>query len=111
MAGVKKRSATAKRSGVKRPAATRSQRNAQWIEAHCVIPEGKFVGKPLVLSADEAVAIAVGRAAGVGVNSVINSLWTTSVDNPGWRTVHPAIMNQLFYFSRCAPARGALAWL
>lgn len=28
----------------------RGLRNAQWIEAHCVIPEGRFVGQPMKLS-------------------------------------------------------------
>ena len=28
----------------------RSERNAQWIETHCRIPEGKFVGKPVKLT-------------------------------------------------------------
>lgn len=30
---------------------TRGQRNAKWIEANCVVPEGKLVGKPFKLSA------------------------------------------------------------
>lgn len=29
---------------------TRAERNIAWIEAHCFIPEGKFVGKPLKLA-------------------------------------------------------------
>lgn len=29
---------------------TRSQRNARWIEEHCFIPEGKFVGRPVKLT-------------------------------------------------------------
>lgn len=29
---------------------TRGQRNIAWIEAHCRIPEGKFVGRPVVLT-------------------------------------------------------------
>lgn len=29
---------------------TRGQRNIQWIEAHCRIPEGKFVGQPVKLA-------------------------------------------------------------
>lgn len=29
---------------------TRGERNAQWIERHCRIPEGKFVGKPVRLT-------------------------------------------------------------
>ena len=29
---------------------TRGQRNIQWIETHCRIPEGKFVGRPVKLS-------------------------------------------------------------
>jgi phage terminase large subunit-like protein len=32
---------------------TRGERNAQWIEAHCVIPEGKLVGKPFRLSKEQ----------------------------------------------------------
>lgn len=32
---------------------TRGERNIAWIEAHCVIPEGKFVGKPLRLSDEQ----------------------------------------------------------
>lgn len=32
---------------------TRSDRNAQWIEAHCIIPEGKLVGQPIKLSAEQ----------------------------------------------------------
>jgi phage terminase large subunit-like protein len=28
---------------------TRGERNIEWIETHCCIPEGKFVGKPVVL--------------------------------------------------------------
>jgi phage terminase large subunit-like protein len=32
---------------------TRGQRNAQWIEAHCVIPEGKLVGQPFRLSKEQ----------------------------------------------------------
>ena len=28
---------------------TRGERNVEWIEKHCYIPEGKFVGKPVVL--------------------------------------------------------------
>ena len=28
---------------------TRGERNIQWIERHCLIPEGKFVGKPVQL--------------------------------------------------------------
>ena len=27
----------------------RSERNIAWIEAHCLVPEGKFVGQPIVL--------------------------------------------------------------
>lgn len=38
--------ATAKRTGKLK----RSERNAQWIEQHCRIPEGKFVGKSLKLT-------------------------------------------------------------
>lgn len=29
---------------------TRSERNAAWIEEHCIIPEGRFVGRPMRLS-------------------------------------------------------------
>lgn len=29
---------------------TRGQRNAKWIEQHCIIPEGKLVGQPIKLS-------------------------------------------------------------
>lgn len=29
---------------------TRSERNARWIEAHCRVPEGKFVGRPVKLT-------------------------------------------------------------
>lgn len=29
---------------------TRGQRNARWIERHCVVPEGKLVGRPFELS-------------------------------------------------------------
>lgn len=32
---------------------TRSARNIAWIEAHCVIPEGKLVGKPMRLSDEQ----------------------------------------------------------
>lgn len=32
---------------------TRGQRNAAWIEAHCCVPEGKHVGKPIKLSAHQ----------------------------------------------------------
>jgi phage terminase large subunit-like protein len=32
---------------------TRGQRNARWIEQHCVIPEGRLVGKPLKLSKEQ----------------------------------------------------------
>src|ERR1044072_2098339 len=28
---------------------SRGERNARWIEKHCVVPEGKDVGKPIVL--------------------------------------------------------------
>lgn len=29
---------------------TRGQRNARWIESHCIIPEGRLVGQPITLS-------------------------------------------------------------
>lgn len=32
---------------------TRGERNAAWIEAHCCVPEGKLVGKPVKLSAQQ----------------------------------------------------------
>lgn len=32
---------------------TRGQRNIAWIEAHCRIPEGKFVGRPVKLTAKQ----------------------------------------------------------
>ena len=32
---------------------TRSERNAAWIEAHCRIPEGKLVGQPVKLTAEQ----------------------------------------------------------
>ena len=32
---------------------TRGQRNIEWIERHCRIPEGKFVGRPVVLTAKQ----------------------------------------------------------
>jgi phage terminase large subunit-like protein len=32
---------------------TRGQRNIVWIEAHCRIPEGKFVGRPVTLTAKQ----------------------------------------------------------
>lgn len=32
---------------------TRGERNAQWIESHCVIPEGKLVGRPVTLSREQ----------------------------------------------------------
>lgn len=28
---------------------TRGDRNIEWVEAHCIVPEGKLVGRPLVL--------------------------------------------------------------
>ena len=28
---------------------TRGDRNIAWIEEHCLVPEGKMVGKPLIL--------------------------------------------------------------
>lgn len=31
----------------------RSERNARWIESHCVIPEGKLVGQPIKLSKEQ----------------------------------------------------------
>lgn len=31
----------------------RSERNARWIETHCRVPEGRLVGKPLRLSAEQ----------------------------------------------------------
>lgn len=31
----------------------RSERNVEWIERHCVIPEGKHVGEPVRLTADQ----------------------------------------------------------
>src|SRR6266404_2731315 len=33
----------------KKPKPTRGERNALWIEKHCVVPEGKFVGKEVKL--------------------------------------------------------------
>ena len=41
--------ATAKRRRVK----TRGERNIEWIESFCRIPEGKFVGKPVKLTAEQ----------------------------------------------------------
>lgn len=35
---------------VRRRKLSRGDRNAQWIEQHCCIPEGKFVGRPVNLS-------------------------------------------------------------
>lgn len=32
---------------------TRSERNAAWIEEHCIIPEGKLVGQPMHLTAEQ----------------------------------------------------------
>jgi phage terminase large subunit-like protein len=32
---------------------TRAERNIAWIESHCVIPEGRFVGKPMRLSGEQ----------------------------------------------------------
>lgn len=32
---------------------TRSELNARWIEAHCYVPEGKLVGKPVVVSYEQ----------------------------------------------------------
>jgi phage terminase large subunit-like protein len=32
---------------------TRAERNIVWIEAHCIIPEGKLVGRPLRLSVEQ----------------------------------------------------------
>jgi hypothetical protein len=29
---------------------TRAERNAAWIEAHCKVPEGRLVGKPVKLT-------------------------------------------------------------
>lgn len=34
-------------------APTRGDRNISWIEYHCCIPEGKFVGEPVVLSTEQ----------------------------------------------------------
>ena len=34
-------------------ALTRGERNAQWIETHCVVPEGKLVGRPVKLSPEQ----------------------------------------------------------
>lgn len=34
-------------------AETRGQRNIRWIETHCRIPEGKLVGKPLLLTKEQ----------------------------------------------------------
>jgi phage terminase large subunit-like protein len=34
-------------------AETRAERNARWIETHCCVPEGKLVGKPLKLTAEQ----------------------------------------------------------
>lgn len=31
----------------------RSERNARWIESHCIIPEGKLVGQPIKLSSEQ----------------------------------------------------------
>lgn len=36
-------------AGVKKPKDWRSKRNIAWIEKHCRIPEGKFVGQPVKL--------------------------------------------------------------
>jgi phage terminase large subunit-like protein len=38
---------------VKQPAQTRAERNGKWIESHCRIPEGKFVGQPVTLTAEQ----------------------------------------------------------
>ena len=32
---------------------SRGERNIAWIEAHCVVPEGRFVGQPLVLTVQQ----------------------------------------------------------
>jgi phage terminase large subunit-like protein len=32
---------------------TRGERNIRWIESHCVIPEGRFVGRPMKLSDEQ----------------------------------------------------------
>lgn len=32
---------------------TRGERNARWIERHCRVPEGKFVGRPVKLTAEQ----------------------------------------------------------
>lgn len=32
---------------------TRGDRNAQWIETHCIIPEGKLVGRPVKLTPEQ----------------------------------------------------------
>ena len=32
---------------------TRGERNIRWIESHCTIPEGKFVGQPFRLSKEQ----------------------------------------------------------
>ncbi len=32
---------------------TRGERNCAWIESHCRVPEGKFVGRPVKLSAEQ----------------------------------------------------------
>src|SRR5258707_6643733 len=32
---------------------TRGERNARWIERHCRVPEGKFVGRPVKLTGQQ----------------------------------------------------------
>lgn len=39
--------------GTRRRELTRGERNAAWIEAHCCVPEGKLVGKPVKLSKEQ----------------------------------------------------------
>lgn len=43
-----KRSATASKPA-KRPKLSRGERNIRWIERHCRVPEGRHVGRPLLL--------------------------------------------------------------
>lgn len=36
-----------------KPALTRGERNIQWVQAHCMVPEGRLVGKPVVLTPEQ----------------------------------------------------------
>lgn len=45
--------ARAKSPGKSKAAPTRGDRNCNWIETHCCIPEGKQVGQPVVLTGEQ----------------------------------------------------------